>query len=43
LIAFFFRNYATMPKMTKFNQILDEDEILVTFCIIDDVKKAVGV
>jgi len=28
--------------MTKFKQILDEDEILITFCIIDDVTKAMG-
>jgi hypothetical protein len=28
--------------MTKLNQILDEDEILITFCIIDDVIKAMG-
>jgi len=28
--------------MTKFKQILDEDEILITFCIIDDITKAMG-
>jgi len=28
--------------MTKLNQILDEDEILITFPIIDDVIKAMG-
>jgi hypothetical protein len=28
--------------MTKHNQILNEDEILITFCIIDDVIKAIG-
>jgi len=28
--------------MTKFKQILDQDEILITFCIIDDITKAMG-
>jgi len=32
-----------VSKMTKLNQILDEDEILVTFSTIDDVIKAMGV
>jgi len=29
--------------MTKHNQILNKDEILIIFCIIDDVIKTMGI